>query len=63
LARSTPHSAIAAVKSSALIGSPFCDVTAKGFRKGMTPSAAIACSSLGAPEKYVHTYFEYLKTI
>ena len=46
---STPISDIVAVSSSALIGSPFFVVTENTLRNGMTPSEAIAWSSLGAP--------------
>ena len=46
---STPSSDIAAVSNSALNGSPFLVVTLNTFRKGMTPSAAMACNNLGAP--------------
>ena len=46
---STPSSDIAAVSNRALSGSPFLVVTLNTLRKGMTPSAAMACNNLGAP--------------
>jgi len=45
----TPMSEIAAVRMSALIGSPFFVVTEKRLRNGITPSEAMACNSRGAP--------------
>ena len=46
-----PISEIQAVSKRALKGSPRAVVTEKRFRNGMTPSAAIACKSRGAPER------------
>jgi len=40
------------VRNNARLGSPFFDVTANGLRKGIIPSAAIACSKRGAPVNY-----------
>ena len=46
-----PISAISAVMSSALIGSPFFVVTLNTSRNGIILSLAIACSNRGAPAK------------
>lgn len=50
LAMRIPISAMRPVKMRALTGSPCFVVTAKKFRKGMTPSAAKACKRRGAPD-------------
>lgn len=44
-----PASQMTLVNSRARTGSPFFVVTENKFRKGITPSVAIACSNLGAP--------------
>jgi len=55
-----PASAIRLVSSRARIGSPCMVVTPKTFRNGMTPSLAMACSSLGAPSKVItHSLLAY----
>jgi len=49
LAIRTPASAMMLVNNSARTGSPFLVVAPNILMNGMTPSLAIACSSLGAP--------------
>ena len=57
LAIRIPISDIASVSSRARNGSPLFVVTLKNLRKGITPSLAMACSSLGAPENRLTVYF------
>lgn len=51
LAIRMPISDIARVNNRARNGSPRFVVTEKKFRTGITPSTAMACNNLGAPEK------------
>lgn len=51
LATRMPSSEISAVNRRARNGSPLLVVTPKTFRKGITPSLAMACSNLGAPKE------------
>ena len=48
-----PISAINAVMSSALIGSPFFVVTLNTSRNGIMLSRAMACNNRGAPERLI----------
>lgn len=51
LATKMPNSEMRAVNRRARNGSPLLVVTPKTFRKGITPSLAMACNNLGAPKK------------
>lgn len=51
LATRMPSSEMRAVNRRARNGSPLLVVTPKTFRKGTTPSLAMACSNLGAPKE------------
>ena len=56
LAIRIPISDIASVSSRARNGSPLFVVTLKNLRNGITPSLAMACSSLGAPGNRLTVY-------
>lgn len=46
-----PHWQIRRVRIRARVGSPRLDDTSNGFKNGIIPSRAIACSKRGAPVK------------